>query len=174
MLISRIPSIQYAISSCRLVLRFVTHDNLLAMLASWIDSGCDKYCMRMEVILLILPISDLLVPKAFHSASKNVAWFGATSSCRVQPRVNHELRRNDDIGERGSPVSGTSYRYAKQAAECLYHVNIELMASDNSALLVLSMQQVSIQTHSYPYSHAIRQQFRTLEGVRESSSIEKD
>ena len=87
--------------------------------------------------------------------------------------MNHELRRNDDIGERGSPVSCTSYRYAKQAAECLYHVNIELMASDSSELLVLSMQEESIQMNRYPFARATEHAFRVLRERRGSSHMEE-
>lgn len=44
----------------------------------------------------------------------------------------------------------TSERYAMQTAQCLYHVNMEFIASDNLVLLSLLMQQVSAYLYLWP------------------------
>ena len=72
---------------------------------------------------------------------------GAMSSWRVQPRVNHLDVRKGEPGalsaENGE--SGTSARYTKHMSVSRYHAYIELIASDSSELLDLSMQHESIQ-----------------------------
>jgi hypothetical protein len=66
---------------------------------------------------------------------------GAINSCKVQARANHRLLLKVSMGS----VNGTSERSAKQTAVFAYHNYMELMASDSSALNVLSIQQVSTQ-----------------------------
>lgn len=82
------------------------------------------------------------------------------SSWRVHPRVNHRLLANSSFrvdmewSTSGPKLNdlvvsdngGTSARYAKQTLDSSYQRYMELIASESSALLVLSMQQVSIHT----------------------------
>ena len=49
-----------------------------------------------------------------------------------------------------SSLDGTSSRYAKQISARTYQRNMELIASESSALLSLFMQHVSIHSHWYP------------------------
>ena len=53
----------------------------------------------------------------------------------------------------------------------MYQWYIELMASDNSELLVLSMQHESIQRYSYPASRATKQAYLTFGESPESSQM---
>ena len=76
--------------------------------------------------------------------------FGEISAWTTyHPRLNHRLSLNAVLLVM-SAVSApkTSERYAKHTAEFLYQRYIEFIASCSSALLFLSMQQVSIQTYS--------------------------
>lgn len=66
------------------------------------------------------------------------------SSWSVHPR-RHQ-RQWSNVGWSGSQSS----RKAKQMAACWYHLNMELMASLSSALLVLSMKHVSTQAYLSP------------------------
>jgi hypothetical protein len=70
----------------------------------------------------------------------------AISSCKVHPLKNHSPYFNDSRTEL-SGLSATSFRYAWQTAAFLYHLNIELVASESSALLRLSKQHMSTQIY---------------------------
>lgn len=92
-----------------------------------------------------------LSPIVTHSLLRKTTSCGAISSFNVQPRVNQSLlwKTFDEsciVEEDGGPV--TSSRYARHTYASEYHLYIELMASESSVLLVLSMQQVSIHSQS--------------------------
>ena len=101
----------------------------------------------------------------FLSCEKNTRLDGDKSSWTVQPRVDHLLFTSG-----GRSLPGRVFAYSTQAYEDIYEVrericafkyqvNVELIASDRSALLVVSMQQVSIQTCPRPLARACLQEY---------------
>lgn len=101
---------------------------------------------------------EVLAPMMPHCCPTKMTSDGAMSSCKVHPRLNHTENPRAD-GSSLTLCSSTSSRYAMQTADFLYHGYIEFSDSVSSALLALSMQQVSIQIHSQPNdaanSHAL-------------------
>ena len=74
-----------------------------------------------------------------HDFPKNLTRFGAKSSCKVQPRVNHWSPRKLE-------TLVVSARCTMQTLDFEYQLNIERIDSSSSALLLLSMQPESNQT----------------------------
>jgi hypothetical protein len=98
------------------------------------------------VIGSITSATSTFVPTTFHSRSMNMTWGGAMSSCNVHPLFHHlQFRKAGSLS--ACLPSGRSERNAKQTLEFLYQRNMELMASESSALDDLSMQQVSTQIY---------------------------
>ena len=83
----------------------------------------------------------------FQSCDTKMTRAGAMSSCSVQPRLCQRAFRKAEFGASRTQSLGTSSRYAKQTSAQEYQRNIELMASESSVLLILSIQHVSTQSH---------------------------
>lgn len=143
------PMRQYVRSSRRLVARVEIQANFSA--AGTDIAAISEFATRFLGIpdaLVMLVASPSLVPIYAQSMSKKNTRGGARSSCRVHPRRNHWLLSNAAIVvSRSSSDFMTSAKYAQQKVQFRYQLYMELIASESSALLVLSMQHVSTHTH---------------------------
>src|SRR5215471_11136613 len=88
----KIPSKQYTLSSFNIVVRLAAQLIRSSMLNS------ERLCplntpIGILVISWISCSNDILLPSRLPSSEKNSTVGGAKSSCNVQPRVNHRLRR---------------------------------------------------------------------------------
>src|ERR1700733_11931629 len=90
--ISKMPIKQYAASSSIVVTRFAAQ-----LFRSETENICkglpSRACKEMPVISCIWAFNDTLSPSRLPSEEKNSTEAGASSSCNVQPRVNHLLSR---------------------------------------------------------------------------------
>ena len=160
MLTPKIPIREYASSSILVVSRSDAHEMRRAAGIDWSLTSDRRTSMSMPVTCSMRPGEAHLLHNGVQLAERKTTSRGAISSCKVQPRVNHLLRRNAESGSSGSSASETSSRNAKQTSAFAYHVYMELIASDSSALLVLSMQHVSAHASSYPAASAWMQKLR--------------
>ena len=147
---------QYAISSMRVVFRFDTHTS--ASLA-WLIPGVKLRSVGSGILVMneiirqrgtlrseSLSSSIESSVRCFHDFVKNLTLFGAKSSCKVQPLVNHGSCRR--LGSKKLVVSA---RWTMQILELRYQLNIYRIDSSSSVLLFLSMQPLSNQTYLQPY-----------------------
>ena len=145
---------QYAISLMQVVFRFDTHTS--AFLA-WSIPGvksrsvgggipvinkiiCQRDTLKPESLLLLIELSVMCC----HDLLKNLTLFGAKSSCKVQPLINHGTHPR-------SKRLVVSARCTMQILELWYQLNIDQIDSSSSVLLLLSIQPLSNQTYLQPY-----------------------
>ena len=136
---------QYAISSMRVVCLFDTHTNTSL---AWPIPGVKSRSMGSGILVMdeIIhqstsksePLSLLIESsvRCFHDFLKNLTVFGAKSSCKVQPLVNHGSRSKSERWV-------VSARCTMQILELWYQLNIDRIDSSSSVLLLLSMQPLS-------------------------------
>lgn len=91
MLTSNRPKRQYAMSSSLIVTRFAAQAILLAMLKPPVCTESVSvragFCMPVHLLISYArPCLELIEP---HTASKKTTSFGASSSCKIQPLVDH-------------------------------------------------------------------------------------
>ena len=110
MLMSKIPSRQYASSSTRVVCRVAAQHILRATLTSSSDFLWVRTSPSMPVTSSMSATSVAFVPMICHSFDRKTICFGATSSWSVQPRLNHRLTRNPSIRVSVSGCISTSDR----------------------------------------------------------------
>jgi hypothetical protein len=137
------PVSEYARSSYLAVFLPAAHDIFLAT-QGWYPNLCTSARASTFVISIITSIKLLLLPISIHSLAKNTNPTGAISSYNVQPRVNHSLLLKDESSSRGSSSLEPSCKYASQNFDFWYHEYMLLIASESSALLLLSMQHRSL------------------------------
>lgn len=145
MLTSNNPSRQYASSSTLVVLRLGAQLILQATLESWWEKTGFKHRIGMLVISEIMGLHLRKLGSTVQSRSQKMTSYGNKSSCKVQPLRNHPVFFTACCQSPRSSNAGTSSKYATHTRLLSYHLAIELMLSESSALLLLSMQQVSTQ-----------------------------